>query len=1091
MAEALIQATISRLGYIENGVYHQEPDCFDGVRDLIRFMANDDSSFTVRKTCMKHNVVSQDLVPIMRDPKTTDELFDASLRLAVNLCQPTTMVLSADRSDDDDKGKKMMLYNTFESGLLRLLSAFNDAKLFEVLKTKMEEFFNLGLDDRTEKKKVLIERIIVLLRYVLSIGYHTATFVRVNNVDSTVQEAVIRCFLKSSIPSVFFKVITSKADREFCLHFLGIFATVVMPFNATKVASTGSASGKALTADIKKREDQRTISNMMVQSLAQNRPRSSRPFLGGTYVMKGLTPTAKNNGLVLTKPLMENKPLASFANRKVATRVAKNKRITDFTENALQTGQDARPETLATLHTFMEELIKSSYGRLMKTCRDLAFGTRSATHQYAEIHFFQLVEFVMEYARVSKVDLKYVHFTFSKEFFHTVLSQLETYFDMIKTDKQNHKMYTLKAQHTVSAYKQLLMYLNYLSTVHSEDGEAQEVYQEMCKHLFEIPEYREMGYTIMSGISPSSSTRKLLEELVIANHFYLHVMEREVKAGELRQVLKKKRVVKERAKKGTRKNDDPEESPYHADVKAFLKKVPDYELDGIWTEIVDDLADVLQSEGGIDYADPCMLNVDELSEDSQKGCRFLFIQRALRERRLADAVGLYHQARLYWNDGTFGNDDMSAEEEFVDLQQIFYADLEDFAEEYSKIVTDLYGPAEGNPAEDKDEEEDENEVEEEKRERRNVTVAVSFNLDEYLSSYARSDVMSWCIFLLKGYKTNSFELNKALVKLFHRIAFDLKSPARLYNMHIHFDLYQFGHHLLKQFFGHFMERGPIMMNEILFAKTGKECYEIEHGYGTHDGDKNKDILWPEELEEEVKNLYNEYTDFEEKPDDLDVVDFIESNMARERTRKQIIKKLKDLGLSYTAKKKATSSRKHMLSDLASQLLEGLAQDFNELPEDARGDGDVIDYIRQRLPEDYSRQKIVKELAHRGIPYFKPKKASKRKSTVAKKESSPESAHSDSEADEPENGEVDEPEAKRMRVGSDSEEEASTPAFEKDDSDVDMDEDHPIGKKRRTVIVDSDEEDDLTTMDTSNIATTDNGEREDEGNLKILSDSEGE
>lgn len=76
----------------------------------------------------------------------------------------------------------------------------------------------------------MIERIIVLLRYIFAIGYDTAKYAQVQEVDHHVQESVINTFLKSGIPDIIFDVIRAKREREFSLHFLSIFALAVKPF---------------------------------------------------------------------------------------------------------------------------------------------------------------------------------------------------------------------------------------------------------------------------------------------------------------------------------------------------------------------------------------------------------------------------------------------------------------------------------------------------------------------------------------------------------------------------------------------------------------------------------------------------------------------------------------------------------------------------------------------------------------------------------------------------------------------------------------------------------------------------------------------
>ena len=63
-------------------------------------------------------------------------------RLVVNLSQPTTMVMASQRHDEDNDNK-IKIYCELESGLLRSLSAFADAKFYEVLATKLKSFFDL------------------------------------------------------------------------------------------------------------------------------------------------------------------------------------------------------------------------------------------------------------------------------------------------------------------------------------------------------------------------------------------------------------------------------------------------------------------------------------------------------------------------------------------------------------------------------------------------------------------------------------------------------------------------------------------------------------------------------------------------------------------------------------------------------------------------------------------------------------------------------------------------------------------------------------------------------------------------------------
>ena len=52
----------------------------ESVRDLIRYLRNDDRAHTARRLCGERNIVENDLVPLMKSTKD-ENMFDACLRL--------------------------------------------------------------------------------------------------------------------------------------------------------------------------------------------------------------------------------------------------------------------------------------------------------------------------------------------------------------------------------------------------------------------------------------------------------------------------------------------------------------------------------------------------------------------------------------------------------------------------------------------------------------------------------------------------------------------------------------------------------------------------------------------------------------------------------------------------------------------------------------------------------------------------------------------------------------------------------------------------------------------------------------------------
>lgn len=68
----------------------------------------------------------------------------------------------------------------------------------------------------------------------------------------------------------------------------------------------------------------------------------------------------------------------------------------------------------------------------------------------------------------------------------------------------------------------------------------------------------------------------------------------------------------------------------------------------------------------------------------------LLVQQALRQQRIADAVGLYRTARTLWPlEGVFGTNDIVPEDEFLELHAIYFADLKEVISVLSYIFTNL------------------------------------------------------------------------------------------------------------------------------------------------------------------------------------------------------------------------------------------------------------------------------------------------------------------------------------------------------------------------------------------------------------------
>ncbi len=71
-----------------------------------------------------------------------------------------------------------------------------------------------------------------------------------------------------------------------------------------------------------------------------------------------------------------------------------------------------------------------------------------------------------------------------------------------------------------------------------------------------------------------------------------------------------------------------------------------------------------------------------------------------------------------------------------------------------------------------------------------------------------------------------------MFRIFDRVNIEIqKWPKEAMKKHHFYDIYKIGYHLLQKFFAHFKERGELLVCELLFSKTHKDCVDIENGYG--------------------------------------------------------------------------------------------------------------------------------------------------------------------------------------------------------------------------------------------------------------------
>lgn len=262
-------------------------------------------------------------------------------------------------------------------------------------------------------------------------------------------------------------------------------------------------------------------------------------------------------------------------------------------------------------------------------------------------------------------------------------------------------------------------------------------------------------------------------------------MEKYTKKGELIKVEKKKRIANRRRKAKHIREVPREHRPVLYEIDSMIRS----ELESLWSDLISEVNDVVSGiiSPTVDVSPiDALITVDDAK---QQAFAMLSIQRALRDRRVCDAVGVYRAARELWPEGSFGKRDFLFEEEISELKEIFFADFSEIAAEHrvehkkvygsNESLNEICGSVSDQEAVNKSDKEDETDEEREDMSDY-IILETQFSFDEYISNFAKAEIITWYIMLIKDFEANSDELNKAIIKLFHRIAFDLKAPPRLY-----------------------------------------------------------------------------------------------------------------------------------------------------------------------------------------------------------------------------------------------------------------------------------------------------------------------
>ncbi|CAG4919441.1 unnamed protein product [Colias eurytheme] len=375
------------------------------------------------------------------------------------------------------------------------------------------------------------------------------------------------------------------------------------------------------------------------------------------------------------------------------------------------------------------------------------------------------------------------------------------------------------------------------------------------------------------------------------------------------------------------------------------------------------------------------------------------IQKLMREHKYEDAVGTFRAAREVWpEEGIFGVEGIQEHEELDMLETIYSTDL-------GVEITE-------NVEEDNQEDNSEYDEEDEEEEDRTTSVVeTEFDFQDFVQRFCHPRVVSACASLLEKYDKNTPYTNHCIVKMLHRIAWDCKRPAMMFqasmfltfqkilgNRIAHFkELEKFAIYIIRKF-TEIASKSPKAFIELLFWTNSKDAIDVECGYDlyTDSRDKPGKNTWSEEQEDELRNLYMENQSNPQT--DQDVIDWILDNLIDQtRTRRNVIAKLKDLGLIFKAPTKKSNKERRIQKEFSEEedsLLEELWTQYKDSE-------DPMALIMPRMPKKRQKRSFIDRLLELGLIQDKKecrKKRQRKEKSGPQDDTDSESKESNSESD---------------------------------------------------------------------------------------------
>ncbi|KAM9814101.1 protein timeless homolog [Neosynchiropus ocellatus] len=922
-------ATCSALGYLEGDTYHKEFDCLESVKDLIRYLRHEDDSRDVRQQLGAGQILQHDLLPLIIQHGQDKALFDACIRLMVNLTQPAMLCFG--KVPDDPVFRHHFLQVT--SHLQAYKAAFASERVFGVLSETLYNVLQLDWEQRQEEDNLLIERILLLVRNVLHVPADPCEEMKVDD-DASIHDRVLWAIHMSGFDDLIKFLASAQSEQQWSLHVLEIISLMFRDQTPEALVSAGQARSAE-----EKHKDSQELESLRQKEQAERRSRTFQrgtrhSRFGGSYVVQGLKSIAD-------KDVIYHKNIHNFKNYthdmgKAVRRVPKRNRRMQECNEKRRSALNVR----LFLREFCVDFLENCYNRLMYLVKESLI--REQSEQHDETYYLWALSFFMALNRGNGFRADLVSETMSIRAFHFIERNITNYYEMILTERKEASSWSRRMHLALKAYQELLLTVNEMDQ--SQDENIRHSSQVIKSNIFYMMEYREIFVTLLRKYDETKQPHSYLKDLVESTHLFLRMLERFCK-GRRNLIVQKKRVKRRKSRAG-KKQSAPQPSPEA--------------LEEIWVVVSEELKmtgfkltqSLTESIVPFDAA-------SEIPLEDQRTEAMVRVQDVLLTKQGPEALALLRAARDVWpEDDVFGSADVEPEEELELLKQILHANLP--------------RSTQPEPEQDPEEEDDAAAAALEEEEMESVQVSeTEFNFLDFIKRFANPAVVRPYVLLLKTYSKNSPHTNHCVARMLHRVAVDLKMDALLYQLSVfhlfnrilndaaaaaYKELVTFIKFVLGRFFKLAATNDKAFV-EMLFWKNVGAVREMTEGY-SKDGE-GKTPAWTEEEEEELRRLYEEHR----HSDDPDIVETLLPLLSNSnRNRRQVVVQLVHMGLAESSKelkKQKKGTRIVLWTEEQEEELQMLFEEFKD-------SDDVLGNILKKITAKRSRARVVDKLLSMGL-----------------------------------------------------------------------------------------------------------------------------